>query len=483
MENIQTEPRRLILQDLWSELASVSLYLSEIIWVSAIYCILFNRPFEVLKIGLATGILGFIGYFLTRFLFSRKLSKKLIFSFISAWILAALLIFIKWIIFEGSSLTFSKVIIEPFITLISQPTLQSHLWQMIVAVMLFQRGFTLGSCSPHTWRTIKSFQVGMLMFLFYGLTTAWDHILKNLIPFLAYLFVILIAMNTARLSELENAQNSRTPAFKKSWLLGMIGLAIGTVVLGSGMGWLLGITFVNFSTSVINVLYGIVIVFLIIVFAPLIGLIALLMPWLSNLISKLINGKFGVEQLSFLQQLNQLDPERAARVANTLNQTVIIVLVVLLMIIIIAAIFGIRNRRRKTYPKLTEEAMQLISDRKTRKLTYSPRFLQSRLDQALRWLAAARIRRIYQQLMGYCLKLDNPRLPAFTPLEFLPQLIHLFPEYPDQLTLLTETYLRVRYGEVPETLEEMKMIVLAWSGIKTNAETRIRERKSKLMKK
>lgn len=84
--------------------------------------------------------------------------------------------------------------------------------------------------------------------------------------------------------------------------------------------------------------------------------------------------------------------------------------------------------------------------------------------------------------MAFCEKLDTPRLPAFTPQEFLPQLISLFPDYSNEVTLLTDVYQRVRYGEIPESSEEMRQIIAAWNAVKSDAEVRIRERRKRLNK-
>jgi hypothetical protein len=84
--------------------------------------------------------------------------------------------------------------------------------------------------------------------------------------------------------------------------------------------------------------------------------------------------------------------------------------------------------------------------------------------------------------MEYCEKLDNPRLPAFTPHEFLPQLFSLFPDHTTQVTMLTNVYQEVRYGEIPESLDELQQIMVAWNEIKSAAEVRVKERRKRLKK-
>lgn len=88
--------------------------------------------------------------------------------------------------------------------------------------------------------------------------------------------------------------------------------------------------------------------------------------------------------------------------------------------------------------------------------------LAARLRPVRRLLAAARIRRIYALLMLLCAQLNHPRPAADTPLEFLPVMGELLPGQMDDLGRITEAYVQVRYGELPETQAEVEAIEAAW---------------------
>jgi hypothetical protein len=104
-----------------------------------------------------------------------------------------------------------------------------------------------------------------------------------------------------------------------------------------------------------------------------------------------------------------------------------------------------------------------------------------RLRQARRYLAAARIRRIYAMLLDMSARLDRPRPAARTPLEFLPELEGVFPALAVELRTITEAYLLVRYGELPETPEDLDKVENAWKAVSTtgNEELKARRRKTK----
>jgi hypothetical protein len=81
--------------------------------------------------------------------------------------------------------------------------------------------------------------------------------------------------------------------------------------------------------------------------------------------------------------------------------------------------------------------------------------------------AAARIRQVYAELMDRAAQFGSPRARAQTPLEYLPVLAELFARQDRELGLITEAYLRVRYGELPETQAVINQIEAAWKQIQT----------------
>ncbi len=81
-------------------------------------------------------------------------------------------------------------------------------------------------------------------------------------------------------------------------------------------------------------------------------------------------------------------------------------------------------------------------------------------------IAAARIRQIYRQLLRESARLGKAREQAETPLEFLPELQVVFPGCYEELVLITRAYLRVRYGEYPESRQEVQVVEQAWKHVR-----------------
>jgi len=77
-------------------------------------------------------------------------------------------------------------------------------------------------------------------------------------------------------------------------------------------------------------------------------------------------------------------------------------------------------------------------------------------------LAAISVRNIYANVIRLAEKRGYPRHPAQTPYEYLPILTLVFPGYDEELKRITEAYVKVHYGELPTTREELEAIRACW---------------------
>jgi hypothetical protein len=77
--------------------------------------------------------------------------------------------------------------------------------------------------------------------------------------------------------------------------------------------------------------------------------------------------------------------------------------------------------------------------------------------------------------MQTCEAIGYPRPTATTPLEFLPELSRIFPESAADLQDITRAYLKVRYGEVPETQAEVDDIETAWKRVEVQAQAMLKQ--------
>jgi hypothetical protein len=143
----------------------------------------------------------------------------------------------------------------------------------------------------------------------------------------------------------------------------------------------------------------------------------------------------------------------------------------LAILIIVSLFFSIRTMaRRRQAVEMTEYIIQpgdLLS-RLRREFEKRRKDLQDSLRGAnplarrQQILAAARIRQIYSALIELAATFGAPRDPAQTPLEYLGVLKRGLSSAGNDLQIITEAYLKIRYGELPEHAEEVQAVENAW---------------------
>jgi hypothetical protein len=152
----------------------------------------------------------------------------------------------------------------------------------------------------------------------------------------------------------------------------------------------------------------------------------------------------------------------------------------LLVLVILLALY-IRGKQAQPVPE-EEEGSQIDAgeaDNPLQKLL--KRLLQGaralRGHNPAQLLAAARIRQIYRHLMALSKKMGAERPSSITPLEFLPQLNSILPGEDANLHLITNAYLQIRYGEYPETRQEVEAVEAAWKRVRQKGREMIPRRR------
>lgn len=78
-------------------------------------------------------------------------------------------------------------------------------------------------------------------------------------------------------------------------------------------------------------------------------------------------------------------------------------------------------------------------------------------------LAALTIRRIYARMEKMAGVRGYPRTLSETPYEYRQELAQAFPGYDDAIHRITEAYIAVRYGDIPEDRADLEAVRLAWA--------------------
>ncbi len=148
------------------------------------------------------------------------------------------------------------------------------------------------------------------------------------------------------------------------------------------------------------------------------------------------------------------------------NGQIIVVLLAIALILLVALLIQRQYRAAAVTAHTTHRA------RRTAKEEEEDEGLAQRLLRRLgfrrHWRAALSIRRIYRRMMKAAAAVGYPKPDAQTPYEYLPTLNQAWPHNHQDARLITEAYVNVRYGEIPESSQELEEIKQAWQRLEQN---------------
>jgi len=316
-----------------------------------------------------------------------------------------------------------------------------------------------------------NFQVGLLILLIYGIALAFRHPREAVTGLFLYLFFALVGMTAARVASLAEERGGRVPRLSAGWLAGIALTGLGTVGLAVLTGWLASGRVMAVIIKILVLIFTLITTLLLWVLTPVLNFLARAAAGLADLLQRLPKQAGGIRLPKLLEDLAVEINNLAGLALPGVVAGRAVLLAALLILFLLAALAGLRFHTRQA--NIDEEGSSAGSGREDhpwRRIVQ--RLLPSakpRLRSAGQWFAAARIRRIYRQLMALSQKLGAGRPPSLTPLEFLPRLEELFPTEQESLGLITSAYVKVRYGEYPETLQEVEEVQRAWHRIRRQA--------------
>lgn len=346
------------------------------------------------------------------------------------------------------------------------------------------RGVTLGRESidpPVVW---SSFRLGVAMFVFYYLLISrFAPVETGFVPFLVFLFMELLAMTVARVATIGAFYGSRKNPFDRRWLAITILTISGVLVVAALVS--------SLATGQLEAIYE-VMMWLMLPLIFLASLFAYLIYYVSLLFSQLLIPLVTVQAPStpaptpnvaaLLETPIPVEAVGGSAPFAFLNLLRTLVFWGLFLALLLVLFRYVRYRffepARKDFqdPDATlsgSELLKLLRQSLANRLKeIGDNLLNSTRLRSDPRLLAARIRRIYSQLMELCANLGRPRPGPQTPHEFLPTLQELFPDRVQDLAAITAAYEKVRYGEYPESPAEVEALEAAWKRILTDSQKR-----------
>jgi hypothetical protein len=344
----------------------------------------------------------------------------------------------------------------------------------VITVLVWWRGIRLATRQPALGNVGLRLRLGGLILAPLMLWFSARFLTVSIVPFLLLFFLAaLTAVALVRAETIEQEQRGTAATLNARWFAVVTAAALGIVLIGGGgavalsgnslpavVSWLAPLWR---ALQFVGTIVGVVLFQLL---YPAVEVLAGLLAWVIELL-----GRFMGQVLAGLQQFGLLDqlPESAV-LTPTPSPTAPAGLVGELAgkagvaLLMLAAIAVVALALATVYRRATFAARDSAASRAERDDDEpgAGRRLLERLGLLRQWRAAASIRRIYRLMCHAAAAAGYPRLEAETPNEYLPTLGRVWPENAAEARLITDAFIRVRYGELPETAEELAAIRTAW---------------------
>lgn len=453
---------------LWPLLAPGLLILVELFWIIPWYRMVI-RISHVASLAESSLVLG--GVMLLAFIFTHLMEKMRLLQSVQLVVLL-LLLFINLLIAE------SLLLIKPALAMINHLLIlePGAVVVLFFVVWMWWRGITLAHDPSRPIFAWRRFEVGLLLFmayLFIAITRGDQP--PPLLWFMGFLFVGFLAVVFGRVSHVWIARGARKNPFDRRWLTSTASILGITILLAAVLGSLLTGQYHMILDTLVEILRLMAGVALFIISFPglILGMLAgALLPWFMSLAApSTVTPTQSVPGTAYPYPITQIYAEPMAispamKIGCFWGLMALIILVLLIRVRRQLVKHGLDDSQTPQSLLKQGEASQLL--RKMFAQTLDG--LATRLKPTQRLLAAARIRRIYARLLDLSADLGHPRPPGNTPLEFLPELGEVFTTLPTELSTITQAYVRIRYGQYPETQAEIDAVEGAWFQISQEGE-------------
>lgn len=292
------------------------------------------------------------------------------------------------------------------------------------------------------------------------------------VPFILLFFAAsLTAVALARVEEIEKTETGRSVSLNPKWLLSIALAALLLILTTTLLTFIISgetmLTISGWFDPLWRALYAGSIVVLNTIFnllEPPLQLLSLFIEFLMELLRPILSNipevtpaavESAATPLPELTEIaeRQIGNETGFKLINIL----LMVAIVLAVTLALARVYRQAQFAAQTSESATKTAVSPLPSRQN-----FGRRLLNRLGLLRGWRTAASIRHIYQNMCRAAAVSGYPRANADTPFEYLTTLFKAWPENQADTQLITDAYVKIRYGELPESAEELDTIRQAW---------------------
>jgi len=423
-------------------------------------------------------LLMLLPFNLVRFLSALQMDRKYQWRVVLGALLLTLLLTWRILLFNPLSLFDFSWIAELFGNIGESTSLWARtLILFLLLLFVWWRGLRLVQLHPDIHGVGLRLRAGVLIFVPIALLPRSGGSIWGFMPFvLLYFLSGLTAVSLIRAEQVERERSGFSASLSPRWV-GTIFATSLLVVLAAALfaalvsGDTLSLVLQWLSPVRTAILAGTAVALgtAFYLASPLFALFNLFLTWLTELLSAIFLGfsdNLGLEipvNLDAFDNILPTEEEAAEVIGFTIPAEVTRTVTVLLMLAVVLLLSYALTRRFRQ-PALSHHSAGPIRAAGGGALPgegIGQRLLR-RLGILRRWRTAASIRQLYQAMCDAAASAGHTRSPSETPYEYLTTLGEVWPSNQPDTQLITEAYVRIRYGEVPEMEEELQAIRQAW---------------------
>lgn len=451
----------------WTFITALMLIIVELCWVVPWFrtVLRISRVAPVFDTALALGLVMAAAYLLTQVMErTRLISPVQLVGFILALISAILAVQASLLKSTMLDLVDGLLNLDPGAILV-----------MFFVIWMWWRGFSLARESIRPLVAWRRFELGLLLFMAHiFIVNRLGETGPGLGWFVFFFITGFTAVILARVSYIGLSKGVVKNPFDRRWLISTLSILGSAVVIAAVFSSLLTGQYRLILTWSAEAIKFLVAAFVFLVSLPGLALSFLAGPILERLRRLFHYQPAALEPIDLdtgAYPLIQAAPQ--ARPIPENMQAFLFWGIVLLVILLL--FFRVRRSLGGQTVDEKDGLESMLKQGEGRKLLWQSmqqafEDFSNRFKPVRRRLAAARIRRIYAELMDLCADLGLPRPPSRTPFEFLPVMTEILSAVQVDLGLLTDAYVGVRYGVHPETKDEIDRVEAAWERIKAEGQ-------------
>ncbi len=346
----------------------------------------------------------------------------------------------------------------------------------VVVLFVWWRGLVLAQRRLESGTVVSRFRSGLVML---AITTMVSGILLPSPSYqfvFAFFFVSLLGIALARAEEVGQQYGGSQSPFGLGWLALVVSSSVGVLLLAAGVATLL-------TGENVSRLLGPVWEVQRVILSYLLYALLVILSWAGRGIIEFLESIFGELTTRGIEiALSPPDPALLGGESGnppftpeqlaTAKATGIILGVLFVLLLVVFSLRRLRARdgqRRDEDRESVWEGLNvrrslrdLFDDGRRRLGEMGSALSRTRLGQIF---AALTIRRIYAHMSALAAEQGHPRATHETPYEYRPALEQAFPYNHADVEQITQAYVSVHYGEIPDQLANLDAIRAAWSSI------------------